>query len=248
MLLPAIGVVLVELLLLVGAVRLVLWLSFGLVVGCVLGTLVTGVDRQALVVLGLLPLFRLVTLGMPTMVTRTILYLPFVYGAFLPAALLVAQRPGAPPLRMRWGFGLVSIPLLVGAGVLLGELEYALLQPESLVAVWTPAEVGVLLVVMVGFVAFTEELLYRGLVQNTLVERLGAGQGILLTAALYGAMHAPTGSLPDVGFAIVAGTILGALYQRTDSLLAVTLLHGALNVYLFGVRPVQGSIFALFGG
>ncbi|WP_457787399.1 CPBP family intramembrane glutamic endopeptidase [Pseudomonas sp. PL-6] len=85
------------------------------------------------------------------------------------------------------------------------------------------------LAVNLGVAVLAEELLFRGLLQRALIQRLGAWPGLLLTAALFGAAHLPFSPL----FALVAGIAgLGyglALHYSGRLSLAIA-LHGAVNL------------------
>jgi len=43
-----------------------------------------------------------------------------------------------------------------------------------------------------------------------------------------------------VAFAFGLGLLLGVIYDATDSLLLVVLIHGTLDVFLFAVFPLRG--------
>lgn len=102
-------------------------------------------------------------------------------------------------------------------------------------ALW-PALPGIVALALVN--ALGEELLFRGLIQRPLVDRLGASAGVWFQAAFFGIHH--WGSSPS----IVAGlamfpflTLLGALWGRatleTRGLAWSVALHGALGVAYF---------------
>ncbi|MBI1953654.1 MAG: CPBP family intramembrane metalloprotease [Candidatus Omnitrophica bacterium] len=76
-----------------------------------------------------------------------------------------------------------------------------------------------------------EEIFFRGLVYGWLRSRLSIGRALLLTAVLFGALHAdPVAFLPITGL----GLLFGWLYEKTGSLmapLAVHILHNAGMLY-----------------
>ncbi len=63
-----------------------------------------------------------------------------------------------------------------------------------------------------------EELVWRGVVQASLVERLGAWRGVALAAVVYALVHAPLGSPVLVVVAFFCGLAWGALRAKTASL------------------------------
>lgn len=266
----------------------------------------------------LLPVFRLVNLTMPVFFDLTLFWLPFVYGALLPALVylgwrlaapdretaqsvddsggvedrraggesrrdaatlahrlprwLGGERPGKP---RRWtsrgwrslaspadasraraalhtvarglfvvGVAVAGVALLVLLGlgtVFLAEVEYRLIAPPALVPSLDLYYVAVLAVIMVGLVGFVEELLFRGILQQVLELRLGVVPGLVLSSAIFGLMHSGHGVPEAIAFACGVGLAFGILYDVTDSLALVAVLHGALNVLLFGVLPLGGG-------
>jgi len=89
--------------------------------------------------------------------------------------------------------------------------------------------------------ALPEEILFRGLIQNWLVQRLGRSHlTIGLAALIFGCSHlnnAP-GPLPNWRYAIVAtgaGFIFGEVFQASTSIFASALVHTGVNTvkYLF---------------
>lgn len=83
------------------------------------------------------------------------------------------------------------------------------------------------------FIAVPEELLFRGLLQNLLVIRLGRPLVALgITSLLFGFSHWHTPGLPDfryLSLAAVAGAFYGFTYIRSKSILVPALLHTAVD-------------------
>jgi hypothetical protein len=87
--------------------------------------------------------------------------------------------------------------------------------------------------------AFTEELLFRGILFRWLEEFAGSWVALLLTSALFGAAHLlnPNASLVAAfGIAIEAGVLLGGAYMLTRNLWLAMGLHAGWNF-------TQGEIF-----
>lgn len=205
-------------------------------------------DEQLAVFQGyaLLPVFRLVNLGMPMVVDTTIVWLPLVYGPLLPAGVLIALTTDSVDLHAGWRAAVLGVPLWLVVSALLAELEYAILAPAPLAPSATDgAAVAVLGLVIIGAVGVVEELLFRGLLQQALVGELGPWPGVVVTSLVYGMMHSGYGLAAEIGFAVCFGLAIGLVYHRTDSLVAVAVVHGLTNVFLFGVIPYRGPVLAL---
>lgn len=121
------------------------------------------------------------------------------------------------------------------------------------------SEISFLLVVGVAieqylFVGILEELAFRGYLQNKLIAFLGSGRkhahravGIVLTAVIFAAMHLPSrlfgNDLPldvlavSLTFVVVAGVVLGTVYELTRNVFFVGILHGTVNLWPLFVAP-----------
>ena len=74
-------------------------------------------------------------------------------------------------------------------------------------------------------VAPAEELFWRGLVQDRLTRRLGAGRAAAVTTVLYGLAHVPAGNAAVTGAATGLGGGLSLLRARGASLERLALVH-----------------------
>jgi membrane protease YdiL (CAAX protease family) len=117
---------------------------------------------------------------------------------------------------------------VLGAGVALALLVPCLFQG------WSPGGgVGTALVFVLTsvIVGFREELLYRAVLQNLLQARLGTAGALLGTTAIFVIYH--YGAQPMTWLAVteIAGMslLLGLIYIRSGSLLAVTAIHSAYD-------------------
>ncbi len=83
--------------------------------------------------------------------------------------------------------------------------------------------------------AWTEEMLFRGLLQTVAVRALGPTAGTLVQAAAFGLWHVPDAKrvgdpvLGTVAVTGVAGWVFGRLAQRSGSVVAPVLAHVAFN-------------------
>jgi membrane protease YdiL (CAAX protease family) len=94
--------------------------------------------------------------------------------------------------------------------------------------------IAFLLVTVIGP---SEELFWRGLVQEALIERFGPAKGTAAGAAAYGATHLVTGNLTLTGAATVAGGYWGAEYARRRRLGPLLVSHIVWDIWIFLVQP-----------
>ncbi|HII00740.1 TPA: CPBP family intramembrane metalloprotease [Methanosarcinaceae archaeon] len=196
-------------------------------------------------ILMLLPLLRLVNLATPVFFEDTLYALAFIYAPMaIPVAIIAVyqeftlEKMGL-TLRRLWLF----LPLAVFMGAVLGYGEYTILQvsvKDALIPDLSLASLLSLAVVMIFFVGLIEELIFRGLLQTRLVTFLGPVAGILAASLLFGLMHAGYGSLIEIFYAIFVGVFIGQLYYRTGNLTLMVLIHGFMNIFVFGIFPMMG--------
>jgi len=90
--------------------------------------------------------------------------------------------------------------------------------------------VGVLWVGAVVIAPLAEEAFFRGILQTTVSKVIGGRWlAVFCSAIAFGAGHA-VGQPQAVPALIVLGILLGAVYERTGSLVAPILLHGLFNL------------------
>jgi membrane protease YdiL (CAAX protease family) len=128
--------------------------------------------------------------------------------------------------------------LIVGAIVQAVGTEPAENQgAESLTGTTNPAVLLGAILMMFLVVGPCEEVLYRGIVQNRLRERLDLIPAIVIASVVFAAVHfvvlAPgttfTRKLTTIGILFVPAIVLGVVYEYTGNLVVPALLHGIHN-------------------
>jgi membrane protease YdiL (CAAX protease family) len=84
-----------------------------------------------------------------------------------------------------------------------------------------------------------EELVWRGVVQASLVQRLGARGGVALAAVVYALVHAPLGSPVLVTVAFFCGLAWGTLRATTASLVPTLVAHLLWDVLVLLWLPLD---------
>lgn len=244
-LVPTVLIVISEALLFFGYATYSLGAHLVTLLVCTLAPLRFKDDASLFQVFALVPLFRLVNLGMPIFFKLTLFWYPLIYGPLIPAVYYVARNQSPVSLSAGWRITLLSLPVTIPASGVLGAIEYSIIQPEALIPEWSLPQLLLLAIIQFGFIGFVEELLYRATLQRLLKKRLGMWPAVLLASVLFGMMHSPYQAPLELVFAGGIGFLYGLVYERTDSLLLVTVLHGALNTFLFGIIPMHPSLFPL---
>ncbi len=120
---------------------------------------------------------------------------------------------------------------------MLSNVEFNVLGSIKLVNDLNLDSIALLFVVMVFFVGFGEELIFRRILQGGLETKIGLVGAIVLTSIIFAAMHSGYSSIPYSIYVFFVSLFLGYTYHRTDSLGLVSLMHGMINVFLFSFLP-----------
>ncbi len=203
---------------------------------------------RLLTVFALVPLIRVLSLGLPLAQFTEIQWLlvitvPLLAGAFMIMRVL-AITPREAYLRLG---STAHLPWQAGvalSGVGLGAVEFFILAPP---VAWVSAFLLELILpaaIVIGLASgLAEELIFRGLLQPKTEGVLGRGAGLLFVALLFAAMHIgfydPTNGVTilDIPFVFGVGLYFGFVVQRTRSLVGVILAHGLANVTLYLLLP-----------
>ena len=196
--------------------------------------------RRLNTVLLLVPIIRMMSLGLPLAELPQISWYFLTSLPILAAIALIARSKDDPWRREELGLTLAEWPIqievaLTGLGI--GLLEYFILTPTplstdlSLAAIWLPA---LILLLSTGFL---EELLFRGVLQTAAIPVIGRWPALLFISALFAVLHIGYASVIDVLFVFAVGLSFALVVERTHSILGVTLAHAIANISLYLIWP-----------
>ncbi len=194
--------------------------------------------HRLLLSLTLVPLIRLLSLSLPLTRFPQIDWYLFTSLPLFVMAFMVMRSLGLTGRAVGLTRRGLPVQVAIGlTGLALGYAEYLILSPQPLIQelgwpqVWLPA---LILLVSTGLL---EELLFRGILQRTALDALGAG-GLAYVAALFAILHVGHRSELDIAFVFGVGIFFGWAVVKTGSILGVTLSHGLTNIMLFLVIPL----------
>ncbi|MGA9187515.1 MAG: CPBP family intramembrane glutamic endopeptidase [Methanosarcina sp.] len=198
--------------------------------------------RKVYQALLLLTIFRLVNFSMPIFYDINIYSFIFVYAPLAIPAMIatihqrVVYEKKRDTLRRIW----IYLPFSVLTGLAFAEAEYILIGTRELIPDLSLENLLILIVIMVFIVGLVEELVFRSILQTRMEEFLGPAGGIFLSSLLFGVMHSSYGTPYEMAYTFLVGGFLGYLFYRTRSLPLVIMIHGSINVFLFGIIPHLG--------
>jgi hypothetical protein len=190
-------------------------------------------------ILILMPLTRLVGSAMPVAMLNFYSRISLVYVILFLAAFSIFYIM---PLNFSdLGYRLRGLEYLPGAVILaafLGFIEFNILKPERLVDSLTLLTALEGFLVTVVFTGFVEELIFRGLLQNTMALRFNITFTLLLSNVIFATMHIVWGQPLEILFVFAVGLLLGIIFWKTKNLILVSFIHGMLNFCLFVIYPI----------
>ena len=185
-----------------------------------------------------LPMIRIIGLSIPIMQIKPLYWFPIIAIPLFAASITLIRSQKL--TRKKIGLVLGNIPLqltIALSGVILGFTEYLILKPQPLISTFSLETVLFGAVILVISTGFAEELLFRGILQKNAENVFGKVFGLLYASILFTALHVGWQSSLDLAFVFGVAIFYGYTFQKTRSLLGVTLSHGISNSFLFLIMP-----------
>ena len=153
------------------------------------------------------------------------------------AGVLAARLSGlnAKAIGLVWHRTSIQIRV-IAVSIVLGFVEFSICRSEPLgPPPWTSA--GAIASLSVGFATgFPEELVFRGVMQTATRPFLGRWNWVYVSS-IFAVLHLGYQSYIDVVFVFAVGLLYGWVFERTRSIIGVSIGHGVANVVLFFVAP-----------
>lgn len=192
-----------------------------------------------LLVLTLPSVMRLVSLTVPVVdLPVAAWYVMIGIPTFLATLLVIRISPVALATLVRWP-SKAALQLIVAlSGIVHGLLIYLVLRPDALVGTTQPANPLALVAVLLVFVVLLEEIMFRGVIQQVVLEvtrsRVAAvGVGSVVYACTFVSSDSPV--MPAA--MLVIGVLFGATVAFTRSLWGVVGAHALMTTGLLVVWP-----------
>lgn len=197
----------------------------------------TPANRLALS-LGLLPLVRIVSLAVPAAIIPIEYWYLQIGLAGLEAIFLVLRRLDLTfrDIGLRRA-NVTEVAIVTAIGAILGLPAYLIAGRLDLGHGGGAIGIGLAVVIVVVFVAFFEEILFRGLIQSAGTV-LSARSGIVLSVVATTIMYAASLNPRYVVFMAVVAVFFGIVTRRSGSIIGPIGAHAALAVVQLVVLPI----------
>lgn len=192
--------------------------------------IIIGVYLVAAVVLGLL-VGVLMHFGVISQDLGYFLGTVLAMGAACAIGLMQRKNNKREPL-LNWGWNRINLPVLLWGYLLILAMStviepFLLLLPDiGMEMLRETVKGGWMIVAAIVFAPVLEEVLFRGVIQQSLTEKYGSWRGILIAAGVFGVIHIIPVQAVNAFF---IGIILGYIYYLTGSLANVIILHAINN-------------------
>lgn len=238
---PIMCMAIAELFIFSGKTVIAVWIHSGVLLALTLSSIFIKDPKvhKIYMPLMLLPVLRLVNLSMPvfskiTLYAFILYYIPLVFPVL---AIIIHQRISLEQIGIAKKHFLIYMVLAVPLSFLLGLGEYIIIRPGCLIPNLSFENLLVLTIIMVFFVGLVEELIFRSILQTRIEQVLSAPESLLITSFLFGFMHSGYGTYYEMFYTGFVGLVLGFIFYKTKSLPFIVVVHGFVNVFLFGILP-----------
>jgi len=189
--------------------------------------------------ISLLFIYMLLSSTLPWFFLRQDLLVPAVYSLVLALCFWRVRSKNLSPREIGLVRNRLAANCLMGvaAGIPAGVIEFFILRPPAATPMFDLLYFAKTGIHMFVFVGLAEEILFRALIQRSIIRLVGTRPGVLWGALVFSAMHIIWRSIPEVIFTFAAGLLLGLIYERTVSIVAPVFLHGTNNLVLLAVMP-----------
>ena len=182
-------------------------------------------------------LIRIISLTLPLATIEPAYRYLFAGVPMALGALLVARAAGFSmrDVGLAWRMWRLQATVIV-ASIGLGFIEFAILRPAPMGPLpWVAA--GVIPAVVVGIATGApEELIFRGVLQTATRPILGRLNWVY-ASLVFAVLHIGYQSPLDLVFVFGVGLLYGWVFERSRSIVGVSIGHGLANVILFFVAP-----------
>jgi uncharacterized protein len=195
-------------------------------------------EQRIFLTLAFAPLIRIISLSIP-MQEVPMMYRYMLVGIPIFIAAIFVGRSGHFKFD-EIGLNLRNLPvqlLIAPLGIVLGYIEYLILQPKPLVNDFNLNSILLPAVILLLFTGLLEELVFRGFMQKAFISELGIWGGLFFVASVFAVLHFGYLSVLDVIFVFCVAVIFGIIALSSKSLVGVTIAHGLTNLTLFLVFP-----------
>ncbi len=185
-----------------------------------------------------LPMIRIIGLTLPIMQVPALYWFPIIAIPLFAASYVLIKNQRLNKEKVGLKLGDIRVQGLIAlSGLVLGFTEYLILKPEPLISTFSLVPIVMGFVILTISTGLAEELLFRGILQRNAENVFGKFFGLLYASLLFTALHIGWHSFLDLAFVFAVAIFYGYVFQKTRSIVGITISHGLSNSILFLVMP-----------
>jgi membrane protease YdiL (CAAX protease family)/ribosomal protein S21 len=185
-----------------------------------------------------LPMIRIIGLSLPIMQVPSLYWFPIIAIPLFAASYTLMRNQRLNRKKVGLILGNIPVQLLIAlTGLALGFIEFLILKPQPLISTFSIVPLLTAVIILTISTGFAEELLFRGILQRNAENVVGKAFGLLYTSLLFTGLHIGWHSFLDLIFVFIVAMFYGYMFQKTRSIVGITLSHGLSNSVLFLVMP-----------
>jgi len=197
-------------------------------------------ERYALQACGLMFATRLAFIPFPQTFLKIETTTPSIYALVIALiiAFLILKRISLTKIGLTRGPYSISMQVSAGAsiGIFSGIIEYHILKPSPIRLAPDVIQATLyVVIVMTLFVGLGEEMLFRGIIQESYQNLLPPWSAIMIASIQFGIMHYGWLNPLELLFAYGMGLVFGYSFWKTKSLIAPVITHSLGNIVMFHI-------------
>jgi len=190
----------------------------------------------------IIPIIRIIGLLLPIIQIQPLYWFPIIAVPLYEAIYTIMKSQGLniKHVGLIWGNKKVQF-LIALTGLLIGIMEYTILQPQPLIKVLDPVTLIFTSIILFISIGLAYELIFRGIMQKNAENAFGTIAGILYTAVLFTALQIGWNSFIELIFVFMVALFYGYTFMKTRSIVGITVSSGISTIFLFLIGPFYAS-------
>ena len=190
----------------------------------------------------IIPIIRIIGLLLPIIQIQPLYWFPIIAVPLYEAIYTIMKSQGLniKHVGLIWGNKKVQF-LIALTGLLIGIIEYTILQPQPLIKVLDPVTLIFTSIILFISIGLAYELIFRGIMQKNAENAFGTIAGILYTAVLFTALQIGWNSFIELIFVFMVALFYGYTFMKTRSIVGITVSSGISTIFLFLIGPFYAS-------
>ena len=190
----------------------------------------------------IIPIIRIIGLLLPILQIQPLFWFPIIAVPLYEAIYTIMKSQGLTIKHVGLIWGNKKIQFLIAlTGLLIGIIEYEILQPQPLIEVLNPVTLIFASIILFISIGLAYELIFRGIIQKNAENAFGTIAGILYTTIIFTAIQIGWNSFIFLIFIFMVSLFYGYTFMKTRSIVGITVSSGISTIFLLLILPFYAS-------